>query len=57
MDFRVILDIREKRLAVCATCEFKTIQFGMAVCGKCNCPLSGKATLPLSKCPANKWVK
>lgn len=57
MDFRIVLAQRDRRLEVCSKCEFKTKQFGMDVCGKCNCPLAGKATLPLAKCPADKWDK
>jgi ribosomal protein L37AE/L43A len=57
IDFIKIVKDRDARLLVCSTCEFKTVKFEVDICSKCKCLLRGKASLPLAKCPEDKWDK
>ena len=56
-NFIKIVKDRDARLAICSSCEFKVVKLQMDICSKCSCPLIGKASLPLAKCPMDKWDK
>ena len=49
---KVPSDERERRLAICLSCEFLE---SMNRCKKCGCFMDVKTWLPLSECPAKKW--
>lgn len=52
--------IAEYRIEICNKCEFKKFYniFQTYYCGKCGCPLSGKAFSPnKDSCPEKLWEK
>lgn len=43
--------VRDERLAVCATCPFRSTH----TCTKCGCYVAFRASLEIKKCPVGKW--
>ncbi len=48
---RVSDEEKDRRLAICATCEFYT----GTTCRKCGCVMRFKARLATEHCPISKW--
>jgi hypothetical protein len=51
-------EIAEKRLEICANCEFWVQSTIRDYCGKCGCNTSGKIFSPVGAeaCPEKKWT-
>lgn len=56
-NFIKIVQVRAERINICNSCEYKILKLEMEVCSKCSCLIKGKASLPLAKCPIDKWDK
>lgn len=48
----VDFDTQQKRLSICASCEYRS---SLGVCKSCGCLLSQKVKHLKSSCPINKW--
>lgn len=46
---------KKKRLDICNSCKFKTIEKGFDTCGICGCVLSVKSHFKSSNCPKGFW--
>jgi len=46
---------KEQRLDICKACEHYWERKLFAVCKKCGCVASWKASLEKGKCPVGKW--
>ena len=51
-------DVAEKRLEICASCEFWVQNALRDYCSKCGCTTSAKVFSPVgsSACPEKKWT-
>jgi hypothetical protein len=51
-------EVAEKRLEICATCEFWVQTSIRDYCSKCGCTTSAKVFSPIgsSACPEKKWT-
>jgi hypothetical protein len=51
-------EVAEKRLEICATCEFWVQTSIRNYCSKCGCTTSAKVFSPVgsSACPEKKWT-
>ena len=52
-------EIAEKRLEICASCEFWVQSKLRDYCGKCGCTTSAKVFSPVGSgaCPKGKWTE
>lgn len=52
------LELAEKRMDICNSCDKKGSMAKIVVCTKCGCPLSKKIfTMENDACPLNKWLE
>lgn len=47
--------LKDSRLAICDTCDKKTMKLGERLCTECNCLLKFKTQLKKATCPLAKW--
>lgn len=53
--FCVTAKIRQARIKICETCEYKKNFSEIELCTMCNCVISWKTWFKTAECPAKKW--